>query len=558
MKHEAALLNSKVVPAALLACAVCLVYLRSLRNDFVYDDFRLIADAEPVRTPGQALAIFAEPHFPTVPYYRPATKLTFRIQKAFCGSDPAAYHAFNMALAAGAGLAFFAILMSRPFSFGPWPAFLASLAWIIHPAASSCVYPAASGRETLLPALFILAGLFAHLRSGPMWRATALLSFAVAIFSREQAIVMPVALATADILNLSEDPPGRRWKEWAARYAPMAIVGAEYFLLRSAAIGGRYTIRFASCPAAEMIGSFLYALQTAFTPYFELKYEPSTASWFSASRIVISAALVCAMLVFSLRLAANRKRHVAFWIVWWILMLLPTANILLQETRHDERYVFLASAALAGIALETWLGLPNPRLRACAALLALATAILWGGASWRRADTFRDDISFLSQWTATDPDNPYPHYYLGTALADAGCWKEASRFLERAVALKPDFAEATYNLGNARLRLGQPHAAVMLYRRTLSLRPGHIGALCNLGAALVSLGRNEEAVSMLRQAVHRNPSNADARYNLGVALASAGLRKEAERQFRETLRRHPDRADARHNLSILLEQPANQ
>ncbi len=536
----------------MLACAVCLVYLPSFENDFIYDDFPLIVHAPTIQSLSDAVSVFAERHFSTVPYYRPAVKMTFQLQKTLSGNHPAPYHAFNLAVAAGAALVFFIILISKPFSFHPWSAFLASLAWSVHPAASSCVYPTASGREALMPALFMLVGLFAHMRAGPFWRGSALLSFVVAILGREQAVVLPFVFAAADFLGLSDDPPARRWKEWSLRYAPFIIISAVYFAMRSVTLEGRYTVRPAERPLIEICVSALYAIQTAIAPYFDLKYEPTFSGWFSAPRVLAAASVMCGILLIALRQDISTKRRVFFWIVFSFLTLLPTTNIIRQEARCDERYLFLPLAGFVAVTLETFRALKHQTLRVAATTLAAAVIVLWSGASWRRARFFRTNITFLIHWTQTSPDDPYPHYYLGTALANAGRLLEAVRPLERAVLLMPDLHEALYNLGNTRLQLGEAEEAVRLYYRTLRLRPDHIGAMSNLGAALVALGRNTEAVSALREAVKKDPSHADSRYNLGVALACAGLKDLALREFKETLRRHPHHVAARHNLAVLI------
>ncbi|MEO7652017.1 MAG: hypothetical protein ABIZ80_16255, partial [Bryobacteraceae bacterium] len=177
----------KLAPV-ILFLAVVFVYSPSLQNDFIYDDVEIILAHQAPRDAGEWARIFQERHFPNLPYYRPVTRLTLLAQKSLHGDVAMPFHAFNALLMGGAALLAYAILLLPVFAIPRVSALLASAMFALHPAASSCVYPISSGRETLLPAVWMLGAVYAYLRG---WRTVAMLAFAGALFSKEQAIMTP-------------------------------------------------------------------------------------------------------------------------------------------------------------------------------------------------------------------------------------------------------------------------------------------------------------------------------------------------------------------------------
>ena len=302
-------MKAGVIASAVLFLVVLLCYLPSMRNGFVYDDHRLILEQAAPASAADYARVLTEPHYPDMPYYRPVTRLTFLIQKAIHGDNPIPFHLFNAALMAATGVLVFWLLRGAPFRLRDPLAGLVALLFSLHPLASSCVYPAASGRETLWPALWMLGALYAHLRAGTAWRAAALTCFIVALFSKEQAVVLPLALAAADILGLSADPPGRRASEWVVRYTPMAAAAAFYLAVRHAMFAGN--LRLGLAVLQDPLGpglSYAYALQVIFAPTVRLAYEPPVDVWFSPVRLGLALVAAGALLWLAFRRGSTDRR----------------------------------------------------------------------------------------------------------------------------------------------------------------------------------------------------------------------------------------------------------
>ena len=100
-------------------------------------------------------------------------------------------------------LAAYALLSNPAFQMQRAGALGIATLFAVHPITSECVYPVASGRETLLPALFILIATISHLRPGRTWQWLSVVAFLFALFCKEQAIVVPALFLAADWLGLT-------------------------------------------------------------------------------------------------------------------------------------------------------------------------------------------------------------------------------------------------------------------------------------------------------------------------------------------------------------------
>jgi len=614
-------------PAALFL-AVVLLYAPAARNGFIYDDSHLILEQPIPQSVGEVARVFAEPHYRNLPYYRPIARLTLAAQKALYGNQPGPYHLFNAALAAGVALAAYALLRRPALGLAQPGALLTAGLFAVLPVASSCVY-AISGREALLVTGFALLALWAFIREGRAWYGLAMLMLAAALLCREQAVAIPVLFVLADVTNVSAESPGRRIDAWVRRYAPVALLIAAYFVVRRVVLDGRggYELALSANPSGPLL-SVVYALQATIAPHGDLVYEPPTAVWWSWGRVGAAVVVFVGLIALNSRRSsatavsamaggggAEARKHCSqsigarrhspgrdtrrdsqsgggarvalFFVGWFLLSLLPTANLLKQETPYDERHVLLAAFGLAGlVGLALCRPWPTRAARTAAALITAASMLGAAGVSLHRAQFFRDDLAFYQQWLRTDPARPQTYVNLGQALASSGRIEEAIERFRQALERKSDLAEAhaslggllqtggrldeavahyqqalrsapnlpeaNNNLGSVLAARGQLEPAARLFRRALSVRPNFVDAHNNLGHVLQRMGQLDEAIEHCRLALRIQPDAAPIHFNLGTALRAAGRADEAAEQLRLAVKAQPDFADAHVALGDLL------
>jgi tetratricopeptide (TPR) repeat protein len=534
---------------AILFVAVLAVYAPALDNGFIYDDHDIIEMQPRPSRPGDLTRVFAEPQFRGLPYYRPVTRFTLLGQKALHGDRPALFRAANAALMGAAALLVVALLRTPSFGVARAPAFGAAALFALHPIASGCVVPISSGRETLLPTVLMLVAVLAWLRGR---RAGAWAGFALALFAKEQAVVVPVLFALADLCGLPPDPRPRSAPGWLRRYAPAAAIALVYAAARVAVLGpGQIEIALLDQPFAPLL-SYAFALQVGVAPFVELAYEPELAIWLSPVRLGVAFAALVALGIAAHRVGAPPAPVLAFWTGWFLIVQLPTAGVVRQEAPFAERYAYLALLALpavaAAVASARW---DDPRFRrragaAWGVVLAIATALNVG-----RADVFRDDATFATQWLRTNPASPDAHHTLGIVRLQEGRTGEAIEHLRRALAGSGTPAEIQVNLGIALAVQRRDAEAEAAFRAALEAAPEHPEAHLNLGMLHARHGRLDEAIAHYRAALDTNPRTPGARNALAGALEALGRPDEALAEYSEALRLDPEDAEARRNRERL-------
>ncbi len=568
----------------LLFAFLVLLYLPSLRNQFVYDDEVLIIDqARPERI-ADFLNVFRERHFPTVPYYRPVTRLTFLAQKYWHDLNPAPYHLFNALLAGAAVLAAFRFLRHPAFRISRPAAAVAALLWAVHPSMSSAVYPVCSGRETLLPSIFILLAVDAWMRPGRRNGFLALFFSILTLFSREQAVVLPVIFLLGDLFDLSgEDrlrcvpllreiryrPHGMTVEASAAddactltgllksgifwRYATLGMAGLCYLWIRYTLFeGSEFEFGIIEAPLLPLY-SYLYALQSFFFPFINLVYEPPIPVWWSWWRVVPAIMLTAGLVWAAWRRGLGWR--LLFWSGWFVVVQAPTANILKQEAPFDERYAVLAALALPALAASVY-GILAPvsrRLRHALYTGILTLLVAGAGVSLYRGRFFYDDPTFISQWIRTNPWNVDALVNHAKYKIDEEDFETALWAASRAVQQAPEMEGAWYNYGLANYHLGQLEEAVVAFHRALELDPDH-EARYNLALSLSDLGHTELAIDTYRAAIERTPGHGDSLYNLALLLARQGDYEAATQYFERAAEVKPDDAEAVYNQGVALEQ----
>ena len=203
------------IALALLAILPCL---NGLRADFTFDDKTIVRDNPRLSSPGRVGEIFTSHYFggplSTAKNYRPVVLLTYAVQRWTTGTDPLPFHVVNVALHVGTTLLFAAWTLALGMPRGPSLAAAALFAVVpIHVEAVTGIV----GRAELLVAslVFLAALLFRRATDGPrlgVWPyAGALVAFLLAVFTKENAVVLPGVVALGELLRRDvEEPLGSR------------------------------------------------------------------------------------------------------------------------------------------------------------------------------------------------------------------------------------------------------------------------------------------------------------------------------------------------------------
>ena len=591
---------------ALVGCPLLaiLLYLPTLRHDFVFDDLAVIGQNPLMRDLRDLPRLAASPYW-NIPQqrrslYRPLTSLSFAIDRALAGGmHPFWFHLVNLALH---GLA---TLLVTLLAFDALPGVAAPAAagalFAAHPVHVEAV-AGVVGRAEILALCGVVGAVLAHRRAlrsaggaaALRWGACAWITALLGMLAKESAVTAPLLCFLVDAAFPAAPAPPRRRRAWL--YAGLGLGLGLYLLARFLVLGTLGVgapIPFVDNPAAAAgpLDGRLTALGVV-TRYAGLLVWPRHLSAdYSFDQIpVIRSPLeplaLAGILLLSLLLLAGARtlRDAPAWgfaLLWLPLSAAVSANLLVFiGTLMAERLLYLPSVGLclaAGLSLA-WLARRLP----AGALVAMAVCAAASGRTWARVPEWRDDLSLYQSAARVSPRSARIRYNLGNAHLRGLDYREAEGNYRAALAIYPDFDDARVNLGMAILQQGRPNEALGLleasarrdprnpdlavdlgnayralhderaaedqFRHALLLDPCSARAWNNLGSLALARGDLEAAVRELADAVRCDPGFATFRVNLGDALTAAGRPREADTQFREAHRIDPDLPEAHRGL----------
>lgn len=450
----------------LLAGAVLAVYSPVRDHEFVYDDVRFI-EGNPALDTLDPVRFLVDPSTvdPTGGFegiYRPLRTLSFAVQVAVFGRDPAGFLAVNALLHFLNALLVFGVI-GRVVSDRVTP-LLAAFFFAIHPVMVEGVAWATSHDNVLCGFFFLLAvRLYLGGGDGP-WRMTAVgAAFSLALLAKETALMMPAVLAGYELtvgargatLRASIlDAARRRWRSAVLFF----VVACVYAFLRYEVLGdasGQRNVWWEDSPlrtrltavVALVIGLVRIAVPViprAFTFDYRLGMVRSIADW----RFLVSASVSLGLVALAI-LGRRRWPLTSLALAAYALLMLPTANLLIPiNIFYADRFAYLAAigplAWIAAVLVRFVRGAPRFSLPVLAAFVVTSFAVaVTNVAAWR------DDATLWARVLRADERNPRAHHAYAFALeGDAPeVVAERRRHLETALAIEPDYPPARRELG---------------------------------------------------------------------------------------------------------------
>lgn len=429
---------------SLIMATSLLAYAPSLFGYFLSDDFNVVTLLNRDRTAidwSNVLSDFYTVYRgdPTYSYYRPMITLSGGIDLSLWGINAAGPHLTNMILnALNSGLVY-GIAARSPIS-SPGIGLTAGLLFALHPLHPEAVYWLV-GRTELIMACFTLLAILLYLvyadRSGrlPYWGS--LLSFALALASKETAVVVPIALTWYHMIIRR---PGRTRPASppATSLLPYYLLLGAYFGLRKALTGhviGQYG-------PMDVNPSDLSLMPTGFAHLLLYQLFPTGSLLTPAGDVVIGETVrrllglipwLSAAVVTAIVIASGMHRMALFCLGLMAILALPVLSILAvwgSPPDHFSRLYYLPSAAfclLIGVLLDNS---RHPVRRYGTPILLLTSACLLAVNSlpWIQAGRINRTILAQIGQAANGPGARVvliignPDFHVSAELFGAGGW----------------------------------------------------------------------------------------------------------------------------------------
>jgi protein O-mannosyl-transferase len=532
-----------------------LIYANTLLNGFLYDDHPQIENNPYIHSFKYLGKIFGSHIEGAANYYRPLMMFGFLVDFHLFGASPYGYHLVNVLL--HCAVVWLVYEVSAGLFSDQWIGFVAGFLFALHPIHTESVDWVSAITDIQLTFFYLLTfWLFLGLAGENENRkarvhAGLLLSFILALLSKEQAMTLPM-LATIyeHFYRLDRSATSLRTK--FSRYGGLWIAGLAYVVVRVFATGrlspvlqhADLTRVQTLLTAVALFGRYLSKLVWPFPLVAFQAFQKSVA--LSDPHVMFGLALIA---VFGLLFALlwRRARLYSFALLWILFGIVPVLDARWMAANvFAERYLYLPSVGFCWLAGGAILWLWRKSLASSVAPRALAAsafalvALLAAGSVIARNRDWRDDRTLIVHTLKTGPESAGMRFNLGLIEWYEGNHADAERQWHLALEDQPDFPEALSELGFAYLQQKNYDQAFYYLNRVIALKPQFATPHIYLGHAYDATGDRTHAEAEFRRAIALQPLNGDAHRALGHFYLAAGRLDEAKAEFLAALDIRPD------------------
>ena len=428
--------NALFIVFAVLAVAIC--FSNSLPNDFILDDYQIIAINPAIRSVSPV-------HLLSVPYwgstsnagiYRPLTLFSFSLEYPLWNRWPGGYRLVNLLLHAITGILVFAL--ARGLLQSNTAAWAAGALYLVHPVHTEPVIEL-TGRAELLAAMFFIAAWLLFRRGNYVLCGIA---FLLSLLSKENAIVFPAVIVLDRWITEGSFRKVFAGFDASKRFAPVAVAAAVYLGFRRWALGsmlipesvqyfnGRWTLFERELTSGRVFLKYFQLLLAPVTVTGDYDYNSIPLAHARDWDAWLGLLLIAASIVFAIRIV-KKQPVISLAILFFYIALLPVSNwIVPTSLLMTERHLYLPSLSICLIAATIWASIPAIQVRriiavgvmAVAGLLCIAHNYVW-----------RDNLSFYGNIVRVLPNNLRGRQGYGVALLEAGRPVEAREQFEAGI-----------------------------------------------------------------------------------------------------------------------------
>ena len=503
--------------AAMLAVAV---YVNALQNPFVYDDFRLIVENPSILNLWDLKSVIVRD------ITRPLVNISYAVDTMIWGRIPLGYHVTNLVLhAINVMLVFWVALLAaddrRRWTNAAWTGgsppvagLVTAAVFAVHPMMTEAV-GYVTGRSEVLFTFFFLLGFLSGRRwmidGGRRWWMACITSWIAAVLAKETAAMLPAGLLAYDWFVLGGDRAERRRRFLHLELPMLAIALA-------AGIGRIAVLKLIEFPGRSGTDLRYGLVQIeVMWRYLALFLAPRGQSIFHAVTLIDSLTSLRAMVNVA-ALAAFlslawwlRRAHglVGFGMVWFILLLVPTA-VLFTLGRGEamvERRTYLPAVGLFLILGYSFAGLwaRAGRQRILAAATAAVFLASLGFLTVMRNVVWHDPVTLTQEAARLAPGHWMPRVMVGEAFRQSGQCPDAAREYRAAIAMRPQEEFPYTRLAGCLIAMQDLDEAAGVLQELRAVNPQSQDASMGLGVFALMDGRLPDARAYLREAIDRDP-----------------------------------------------------
>lgn len=427
-------------------------------------------------------------------FYRPLQNVSFMIDAHISGPEGWGYYMTNIILHGLTCCLVFYLL--KLLGNKKQIAFLLTILYAVHPLFVQTVAWAPSRGDLLMAAFGLLSiiSFIRYVRSNQSWLALIhIVSFGLALFSKEAAIVIPVICG---LYYLFID------KEKKVSPLALSIPVLCWLLLIALFFYIRIVLVKISVPADQFgFIPFLKNLRTLpefiFKIFIPIGLSPMPS--FSFSFTVVGIILIAVLTGLALKFKSGYGRLPAFGLAWFLLFTVPALayiNIFGSAAcDYMEHRAYVPSIGILIFIDQFLANDKHTRTNKNIPVYLVLIIVIFGIYSFVYSRNYKTPVAFYNRSISTNPVSAVAWYCRGTVvMQDEKKYTDAIRDFEEALHIKPDYARAFLNRGFCREQLNDINGAMNDYITASRLNPLAYEPHFDMASLKNSLGLTRDAL----------------------------------------------------------------
>jgi len=491
--------------------------------------------------------------------WHPLTWISHMLDWQLFGNNAGAHHLVNLIFHIANTLLLFIVL--KQMTDALWQSAFVAALFALHPLHVESVAWVAE-RKDVLSTFFWILTMWAYLRYVKRPKILryllTVIFFALGLMAKPMLVTLPFVLLLLDYWPLERFGRQKVYRLIVEK-VPLFVLSAAssvitFIIQRSwGAVVTTIPLRFR---ISNAFISYVKYMEKMFWPSKLAVFYPHIERDLSVSYAVMSAAVLLAITIFTLRFAKKHRYLVTGWL-WYLGTLVPVIGIVQVGIQAmADRYTYIT---LTGLFIIIAWGLPEIFKRwrykkIVLASLSLLIILTISICTYNQLGYWRNSLSLFQHTLDVTGNNYTANLCMAEVLHKQGRLNEAVYHCGEAIRIKPGAFQAHLKMGAVLRDTGRLDESAAEYQRCLKIRPNDPNVLNGYGITLSNQGKYDEAVKYFGEALRIRPDFAAAHDNMGHALTIQGNLEGAAAHLTKALQLDPDSALSHYNLGQVLVQ----